>query len=342
MRRKRTFGILAVILMVLSALPPAGSADYESKTELDAPDWMFIGFESDPAEENKTEELLRGGSSLSTQSVNVTIVKKGSSSRESGEVTFPYEKWNWTIDKCYRTSYGLRFYGVYFEDEKILYDYRVPWVEFERTRYDLTEARSDGTPTLYIWDSLKVFKVEVSYSFQAGNVAVEVREYCYFWEDGSFDPWVYVDCEPNELDIRVGQRFDFDLGGAGDDNADYYTDSGWDLVEEEDDHPDGGNPEDDNVQWRLYDTDVFGTGYINDQIVNIIPYHADDSKLWIVRYHGNQIGGDPSSYDNNEATGLYSGATYDHFIGYDLVAWYVSDYEDTMWCNPGPWTEVGV
>lgn len=329
--------------MVLSALPPAGSADYESKTELDAPDWTFFGFESDSAEENKTLELLRGGSSLSTQSVNVTIQKKGSSSRESGQVTFPYEKWNWTINKCYRTSNGLRFYGVYFEDEKILYDYRVPWVEFEGKRYDLTEARSDDMPTLYIWDSLGVFKVEVSYSFRAENVAVEVKEYCYFWEDGSFDPWVYVDCEPNEMDIRVGQRFDFDLDGAGDDNADFYlSNNTWDLVEEEDDHRDKGNPEDNNVQWVLYDTDAVGTGSIVDQNVDIIPYHPDDSRLYILRYHWNQIAGDPSSYDNDETTGLYSGSTYDPYIGYDLVAWYVSDYTDVMWCNPGPWTEVEV
>ena len=76
--------------------------------------------------------------------------------------------------------------------------------------------------------------------------------------------------------------------------------------------------------------------------VDIIPYHVDDSDLLILRYHGGEIGGDPFTYDNDETTGLYSSAIYDHFEGRDLVAWYVSDYTNVKWCNPGPWTEVEV
>ena len=336
MEHNRFLAILVILLFSLSAVPP-GTAENPSKTELENPDETVFGFESDLALEEKEEEPLEG---MSNETVNVTLKKKGSSSSESSTVTFPYDKFNWTISKCYRSDNGLRFYGVYYEEEKILYDYRVPWVKIDGTRYDLTNIRSTDAPTLYIWNSQEVFKVEVSYSIDEKDAEVDV--YCYFYADGSFDPWVQVDCD-KKRDIVVGQRFDFDLGGASDDNADFFfPNSTWDLVEEEDDHPDEGNPEDEGVQWRLYDTDVQGTGYFNDQTVDIIPYHVDGSELYILRYHSSEISDDPWSYDNNEATGLYRITTYDPFIGYDLVAWYVSEYTDVKWCNPGPWTEVEV
>jgi hypothetical protein len=324
--------------MVLSAASPMGTADYTSKSEHTNPDATIYGFESGTAEDNKSGERLMGGGSSTTETVNVTLKKKGGSP-ESSSVTFPYEKFDWKITKCYRSSNGLRFYGVYYKEEKILYDYRVPWIEIDDEKFDLTSVRSNAAPDLYIWETLEVFKVSCTYTIQDEHTDVEV--YAYFYKDGRFDPWVLVDSNQKK-NFVVGQRFDFDLDGASDDNADFYKTSGWDLVENEDSHLDDGNPEDNHVQWRLYDTDVNGTGYINDQLVKIIPYNIDSSFLYIVRYHTNEMTGDPSLYDNNEATGLYSIPTYDPFIGYDLVAWYVSEYLDTRSCNPGPWTQVEV
>ncbi|MCK5413980.1 MAG: hypothetical protein KAJ35_01225 [Thermoplasmata archaeon] len=336
MERNRFLATLVILLFALSAVPPSTAED-PTKTELENPDETYFGFESGWAMEDKEVEPLK---STSNETVNVTLKKKGSSSSESSTVTFPYEKFQWTISKCYRSDYGLRFYGVYYDEEKILYDYRVPWVKIDGVRYDLTIAKSTDAPTLYIWNSQEVFKVEVSYSIDEADAEVDV--YCYFYADGSFDPWVQVDCN-RKRNVEVGQRFDFDLGGASDDNADFFLpNSTWDLVRYEDDHPDEGNPEDGGVQWVLFDTDVEGTGSIVDQKVDLIPYHLDDSDLHILRYHSGEIGGDPFAYDNDETTGLYSGSTYDHYIGEDLVAWYVSDYTHVRWCNPGPWTEVEV
>jgi hypothetical protein len=334
--------ILVIAVLALSAVP-MGSADYTTKTELDRPDEIHHGFESSSADEDKEENKSRSSPppSLSAERVNTTLVRKGSSSRESSSVTFPYEKFGWRISKCYRTDDGLRLYGVYFEDEKILYDYRVPWVMVGNNRRALTTSNSDGPPDLYIWETLEAFKVEVSYTLSLDDV--EVKVYSYFYHDGSFDPWVIVDCDGDKKNIQVGQRFDFDLDGAGDDNAKYHTSLGWDLVDVEDDFPDDGEPEDHGVQWLLMDTDVVEQVDVEDQLVEIIPYGIDSSVLYVLRYHNNELSGHPSSYDNNEDTGeyLYGGSTYE-YQGYDLVAWYVSAYEDTVWCNPGPWTEVEV
>jgi len=339
-KRTPIMATLVIILLALAAVPPVGSADYLNKTELQFPEEIVYGFFSEPADENKTEELLRGGSSGSTETVNVTVLKKGSSTLESGTISFPYDKFDWTIDACYETSNGLSFYGVYYKDEKILFDYRVPWVKIDNQRYALNKARSDADPDLYIWPSLSAFKVQISYTITEKDVTVDV--YCYFYADGSFDPWVYVDCGNKNRDIEVGQRFDYDLGGASDDNADFFSDSGWTLIEEEDNIPDEGNPNNASVQWRLFDTDVLGTSYTVDQMIEIIPYGIDSSELYIVRYHSGETSGDPSSYVDDEATGLYRITTYDPYIGEDLVAWYVSVYNHEKWCNPGPWTEVEV
>ena len=140
MERNRFLAILVILLFTLSAVPP-GTAENPSKTELENPDETYFGFESGWAMEDKEVEPLKG---VSNETVNVTLKKKGSSSSESSTVTFPYDKFNWTISKCYRSDFGLRFYGVYYEEEKILYDYRVPWVKIDGTRYDLTIAGSSG------------------------------------------------------------------------------------------------------------------------------------------------------------------------------------------------------
>jgi len=287
---RKTMVIICALMVIGTSLGGTGSASYENKSELNSPDETYFDIEGDPASEEKGEE--RGGSPYS---VSVDSLMKGEKEIQRSPITFPYEKFNWSIDTWYKSSHGLRFYNVQFEDEKILYDYRLPWVKIDNTKYNLTSAmRSDG-PDLYVYNTAKAFKVWIEYYIAAENVHVEV--YVYFLENGEMDPWAIVDCGRSNKDIVVGQRFDFDLGGAGDDNALFYTDNGWDLCEEEDDHPDENEPEDDYLQWELADTDVDGSSFVIDQSVGIIPYHTDNSRLHIVRYHPSQIGGDPSDFD---------------------------------------------
>ena len=329
-------------MLLLTSSAPVCEADYESKSEYTSPDETYYDIQGNPAEENKTEGRSGGGGAgndSAPYNVSVDMLKKESSTTERGSISFPYIKYGWSIGTWYLSSYGLRFYNVVFNDEKILYDYRLPWVKIDGTKYSLTSGRCIDGPDLFVWHNLKMFKVWAEYLIASENVTIQV--YVYFFEDGEMDPWAIVDCHDVDKDIVVAQRFDFDLGGADDDNAEFYvsTPAGnkWELVELEDHHRDSGNPDDSGVQWTLYDTDVDGMSYIVDQGVEIIPYHPDDSNMTILRYHSSQIGQDPGAYDNDEPTGLYSSALYDPYIGYDLVAWYVSEYKSEDWCNPGPW-----
>jgi hypothetical protein len=330
MSKKAVWAFLVLSLLTVASIGPGCGADYEIKDEQVNPDEMWFGLEGMTFDEDKDMERSgSGGQSSSSSKYNVTVemLKKGDKSRESGTINFPYEKFGWSIDSWYKSAYGLRFYGVYYEDEKILYDYRIPWVKIE-----------DG-PDLSVWKNLKIFKVWTKYSIPEEDVDIQV--YAYFYDDGEFDPWAIVDAKGTAKDIVVAQRFDFDLDGSSDDNAKFFTDTPagdrWELVEEEDDHPDAGQPEDDNVQWQLFDTDVQGLEAVVDQLAELVPYHPDDSTLSIVRYHWSEIRGDPGDYLTNETTGLYRVGTYDPYEGYDLVAWYVSEYDDEDWCNPGPW-----
>jgi hypothetical protein len=336
-------GTLVLAMLIVASMGPQCSASYENKSELGEADETYYDVEGPEHLEEKEENRTGGGGSGGSNesySTSVDVLRKGSSSMERDSVVFPYQRYNWSIGSWYRTSHGLRFYDIYYNEEKILYDYQLPWVKINGMRYDLTSAmRTDG-PDLYVYTTVRAFKVWVEYRIASEDVDVEV--YVYFFDDGEMDPWANVDGNDVNRNIVVGQRFDFDLDGAGDDNAEFYKMEGWDLVEEEDDHADDGNPEIECVQWRLFDTDVLGEGFYYDQVVSLVPYHPDDSYLYIVRYHSNQVRGDPVDYDNDEATGLYSTSTYDHYTGYDLVAWYVSEYTQEDWCNPGPWVLVEV
>ena len=339
MFRKRVLGMCVIAMMALSMIFPIGGAEYETKTELTAPDETYYYIEGPPPLDEKDQLPESLSSSTSTYNVIVDMLKKGASATERSSVSFPYSNFNWEIGTWYRTSEGFRFYDVSYNNEKILYDYCLPWVKIGNMKYMLTSSMCTNGPDLYVYHTAQMFKVWIEYHIDEVDVYVEV--YAYFGSEGQFNPWAVVDSN-DKVAMTVAQRFDFDLDGAGDDNADFYTGAGWELVEDEDSHYDDGNPEDGRVQWSLYDTDTQGSDYIIDQSVDIIPYHPDDSYLYILRYHSRQKDDYPSTYDNDEATGLYSPSTYDPYIGYDLVAWYVSEYGNTRFCNPGPWIKVEV
>jgi hypothetical protein len=273
-----------------------------------------------------------------TYEVTVDMLEEGAEKTVTTTVTFPYTKYNWSIGSWYRTALGLRFYDVKYKSEGILYDYRIPWVRVSGTVYNLTsDLRVDG-PDLYVYASSKAFKVWMEYSIP--SIDVDVQVYCYFFEDGEMDPWAVVDCNGASRSIVVPQRFDFDLGGSDDDNVQHYAShplgNGWDLVTVEGGYADANEPDDNGIQWRVFDTDQQGISFVTDQRVDVEPYHADASVLTVLRYHGDQIAGVPSSYDNDESTGYMSG-TADPYNGFDLVEWYVSTYGSEDYCNPGPW-----
>jgi len=334
-------------VLVLASVGPDCGAIYDSKTASSNPDVSYFDVEGPTAEENKTEERGGGGESLgaaTSSNVSVDVKYKEKESLERGSVSFPYEKYQWSIGTWYHSSDGLRFYDVFYGDEQILYDYRVPWVKIGTTRYALTSSlRSDG-PDLHEYNQGQYFEVWTEYHIEAEDVDIEV--FVYFRSTGEMDPWVIVDCNSVDKNIVVGQRFDFDLDGWTDDNAQFYTSSPggnyWELVEEEDLHADANNPEESFVQWRLFDTDVVGENPEQDQLVKIIPYSPDDSYLYVLRYQYSQLGGDPATYDNDQGTGEYNVTWTDPYDGEDLVAWYVSTYTSTDWCWPGPWINVEV
>jgi hypothetical protein len=330
-------GIGAVLLVLGACAVPWTSANPVVKQELNNPDEVYLDVEGQTYEDNKTGEPERGGND--TYSVTVSVLRKGSERAVTDSVTFPYQKYNWSITSWYRSPYGLRFYDVSYRGEKLLYDHQLPWVRVDGMQYDLTyDMRVDG-PDLYIYSLSRVFKVWVKYSIPSIDTDIEV--YCYFSESGEMDPWAIVDCNCMDRDIIVPERFDFDLGGSDDDNAQAYTlhwwGNTWDLVEEEGTIRDAGQPEAQGIQWRLLDTDAQGVGYVTDQLVDIKPYHTDAPYMTFLRYHYGEVVDLPGTYDNDEVTGQDVGGSGDPFVGCDLVVWYVSTYEDTDWCNPGPW-----
>jgi len=343
--RKSSYAIGLVVLLFVAACGPVSQAEYTTKSEYTNPQEVYFDVEGPTYDEDK-EENRSGGESSSLKVLNVSVAKKTSSSESESRdtVTFPYSRFDWTIWSWYPSSYGLRFYNVYYKDEKILFDYRLPWIEIDSTKYALSSGICVDGPDLSVWPNQEIFKVWAKYEIQSKNVQVEV--YVYFFGGGLMEPWAIVDCNDVDRNITVPQRFDFDLDGADDDNADFFVDGilgpHWKFVDEEDHLEDAGNPNQGGVQWALYDSDQVGITYDMDQIIDIFPYATDDSDLTVLRYHSSQISGDPADYDNDETTGLYSGATYDPYTGYDLVAWYVARYTDVDWCNPGPWIFVEV
>lgn len=330
-------GAVIVLLLMVASVMPVASADDEEKQDLSNPHEIYYDVEGQTYEDNKTGEPERGGGG--TYNVTVSALKAGSESLERDSVTFPYSKYNWTITSWYRSSFGLRFYDVSYKGEKLLYDYQLPWLRIDGDQYNLTsDMRVDG-PDLYVYTTARAFKVWVKYGIPEKDTDVEV--YCYFTESGEMDPWAIVDCNNIDRDIVIPQRFDFDLGGWDDDNAQAYTShwwgNTWDLVEEECTLYDAGQPEFQGIQWKLFDTDQQGGGYVTDQLVDVKPYHPDTPYMTFLRYHYGEVADLPGTYDNDETTGAYMGALPDPVVGYDLVEWYVSTYTDTDWCNPGPW-----
>ncbi len=343
MRRQSTAVCMSVALLVLGVLAsPLSVADDSSKTELSYPDEVYFDLEGPTFGEDKQSERESGSSG--TTSVTVDMLEKDAEETTRTTVTFPYEKFDWTVGSWYKSSLGLRFYDVSYGDEKLLCDYRVPWVKVGTTKYNLTSQSCIDGPDLSVYTSSEAFKVWAKYRIAALNIDVQV--YCYFFGDGEMDPWAVVDCHGTNRNLVVPQRFDFDLGGSDDDNAQHYashpTGDRWDLVTVEGGYADANQPEDGGIQWALFDSDRQGLTYVLDQCVDVQPYHADSPVLTVLRYHGSQVDGYPGDYDNDETTGVLISEAADPYNGYDLVVWYVSSYTREDYCNPGPWLYMDV
>ena len=343
MRSRSMLGTVLALSMVMGAMAlPQVRADDIVKVELKDLSETYYDIEGPIFEENKTMTLDSGPSK--TCNVTVDMLESGAEKAVKASVTFPYTKFNWSIGSWYRTSLGLRFYDVKYKTEGILYDYRIPWVKVGGTSYDLTSDMCTDGPDLYVYSTSRAFKVWAEYSIDSIDVVVQV--YCYFFEDGEMDPWAVVDCHGASRSIIVPQRFDFDLGGSDDDNVQRYTShptgDRWDLVTVEGGYADANQPEDDGIQWQVFDTDRQGMGFVTDQRVDVEPYHSDTPYLTVLRYHSDQMGSDPGTYDNDETTGAYYGGAFDPYSGCDLVEWYVSSYGSEDYCNPGPWMYIDV
>jgi hypothetical protein len=311
-----------LIVGLLSAATEV-SADIAGRPEDGTPDATYTNVQGDSQSETKGGAGPQGGGGFSIESV-----------------TWPYSNFGWSITSWYSTSDGLRFYGVYFNSEQIFYDYRVPWVKIGANTYALTTARLSTGPDLLVYNAGS-FLVKAKYALGSPNVDITVST--RFYSNGTIEPWVLVDGKGSAYSMVVPQRFDFDLGGADDDNQQYYSGSAWSYSATEHHTADASYGEDANhYQWKTFDTDQSGSTYVTDQAVNVIPYHPDGATWYHLRYNSGEIGGTPSSYENSQTINTYNSGQADPWVGQDAVNWYVSTYSSSSLAYPGPWLETSV
>ncbi len=255
-------------------------------------------------------------------------------------VEWPLQLYNWTIYSWYPTNDGLRFYGVFYKNELILYDYQVPWVRINNNLRALTIPNLVQGPDMWVYYSGS-FLVRARYNL--GNPNVDVTVITRFYGNGNVEPWVLVDTHSVQMSVKVGQRFDFDLGESADDNQQYYNGFAWTTPATEAAVLDSTYQSNaSGWEWRDFDTDQSGNGYITDQKVVVKPYSSDDSKWYMLRYGAGEVANDPGGYVSGQTINLYIANQADPWIGYDAVNWYVSNYPATTLAYPGPWMKVMV
>ena len=260
----------------------------------------------------------------------------------SAETTYqwPVQLHNWTIYSWYPANDGFRFYGIYYKNELVLYDYRIPWVRINGNLRVLTIPNLVQGPDMWVYNS-GYFLVKARYNL--GNPNVDVTIMTRFYSNGNVEPWVLVDTHNVQMSVKVGQRFDFDLGDTDDDNQQYYNGVLWSAPGVENFVLDSSYQSNSSGwEWRDFDTDLSGNGYVVDQEVAVKPYSSDDSKWYMLRYAGGEIANDPGGFLNSQSINLYIANQADPWIGYDAVNWYVSNYPATTLAYPGPWLKVMV
>jgi hypothetical protein len=320
-----------VILSTLTASFPA-HADTAGRPDDPAPDEIYYGVSGPEYAEDK------GGGAA--PQVAPSAPPAGPLGSPLTPVSFPYTKSNWTILSWYSTGDGLRFYGVYYKNEQILFDYRVPWVGVNNIKHGLSTQQLVSGPDLWVYNA-DYFLVWAKYNL--GNPNIDVYVITRFYGDGTIEPWVLLNAGPLHYDLYVPQRFDFDLGGSDDDNQQYYNGSAWKAPTTETSTLDSWYGENaSGYQWRNFDTDQSGNGNFIDQEIDVKPYAPDASRWYSLVYNNGEINGDPVGYLNFQTINTYAAGQPDPWIGYDGVNWYVSSYTQVALAYPGPWVKVFV
>ncbi len=329
MERKSAFASLlanAIVATIVFASFPA-AADTAGRPDDGTPDEVYeevVGPDYPEDKDEGTSGMMAGGGAVSAMM--------------GGGIQFPFEAFNWTVYSWASTNNGLRFYGVYYKDELILYDYRVPWVRVNGNLRSLTMFNLVQGPDLWIYQS-GMFLVKARYNL--GNPNIDVTTVTRFYGNGTMEPWVLVDTHNAPINLKVGQRFDFDLGEAADDTQQYFDGVIWRMTIGESAVLDSTyQANGSGYQWRDFDSDQSGGSYVLDQEAGIRPYSSDDSKWYMLRWCAGEIGGDPAGYLNGQTINGYVPGQADPWIGSDAVNWYVSNYVGTTLAYPGPWVRV--
>ena len=330
-QRGALFGFLTVAVLLAGSFP--ASADTAGRPDDPTPDETYYDIEGPPYDEDKS-----GGEGLMVPLDAAASLAIGGASALTA-VSFPYSNYNWSISTWYSTNDGLRFFGIYYKGEQILYDYRTPWVWVNGVTRALTVGNLVDGPHLYVNYASSSFWVKARYNL--GNPNIDVTVSARFYNSGAFEPWVLVVAASGVYNIGVGQRFDFDLGEAADDNQQYYNGSAWKTPATETAIQDvwyGGDAN--GNEWRDFDTDASGNGNVVDQWVYVRPYHTDTATWYMLRYVPGQVGSTPGGYMNGQTINTYQPGLGDPWIGYDAVNWYVSSYTNVQVAYPGPWITV--
>jgi hypothetical protein len=344
MLRQRFNLLLAISLGCLLILPSVfvgpASADNEKRTDDDTPDELYEGVSGPVFPDEKGQSMMAGGGGGASLKGNKLLGGGGAQAMSGGSgISFPYENFNWSILSWYSTDEGLRIYEASYKGEEIFWEYRVPWVKVGTTFYALNDARLTSGPDLWIYMS-GMFLVRAQYYIQQANVDVTVIARFYF--NGHMEPWVIVDTNGIAKDIKVGQRFDFDLGDLYDDNQQYYNGANWIAPVTETSILDSTYSEDGSgYQWKVFDTDESGSSYVTDQAALIKPYSQDNSRWYMLAYNGAQFG-DPVMYVGTQIINSYQPNFQDPWVGYDAVNWYVSTYSQVYSLYAGPWVHIQV
>jgi hypothetical protein len=331
--------VWGLLFGVFVAVIQPSSADTVGRPDDGTPDEIYTGVVGPDYSETKS-----GGQGFAKLIAPSGLVAAGgeetAAAAAASVVPFPYANFQWTIYSWASTSDGLRFYGVYFQGRQIFFDFRTPWVGLSNVRYALNAARLVTGPDLLVYNS-GMFLVKAKYNI--GVPDVDVTVITRFYSNGNMEPWVLVDTKGVPKDIVVPERFDFDLQGSGDDNQQYYNGNAWTYTATESSNLDSANAENaSGFQWRTFDTDQVGNGYIFAAEVDVTPYHPDGSRWYHLAYGAGEISGDPGGYTTGQTINAFNPIATDPWIGYDAVNWYVAYYGGCSIAYPGPWLKVKV
>lgn len=332
--KSRNAGLAALVIVSTLAASFPAHADTLGRPDDPTPDETYYSVQGPEYAEDK------GGAGPASAPATVAAYAVGADGAGMTNVNFPYVKSNWSITSWYSTPDGLRFYLVFYKNEQILYDYRVPWIGVNGVKHALSTQQLISGPDLWVYYS-DYFVVWAKYNL--GNPNINVYVITRFYGDGTIEPWVLVDGGNVHYNFAVPQRFDFDLGGPDDDNQQYYDGSAWKYSTTEHSTLDATYGENaSGYQWRVFDSDQSGTGYIMDQEVDVTPYHADGARWYSLVYNIGEVSNDPVGYLNNQIINSKAPALPDPWFGADAVCWYASTYTLVTAAYPGPWVKVFV